>query len=133
MRYTKLDLTIDGVAGEFGKSADGKSGVSVFATDRKEFNENSIKTFLDTSSDEIPNLKNISVRWKDTPERAPAPAASGIKEAKIWTGSDSQGNSYAAAYLPREDGKGSYLFVYNTTGRGVYENDGTFDLIVQRS
>lgn len=128
MRFMKLDLSDDGVEGTYGKAQDGKSGMAVLATAQLLGTE-AAKNFLQTSSEEIPSLKNKNVDWNEKVEMFPAPPNSGLNEAKVWTGVDANGNSYAAALITRQDRKGTYFFIYNTQGRGVFNNDGYFDKV----
>ncbi|MGZ3796149.1 MAG: hypothetical protein ACXVB1_07290 [Pseudobdellovibrionaceae bacterium] len=128
MRFMKLDLVDEGIEGTYGSTNDGKSGLAVLASSQL-IGEDAVRNFLQSSSDEIPSLKNKNVNWKEKPEHFPAPEGSGISEAKVWTGTDASGNSFAAALLSRQDRSGTYFFIYNTHGKGVFENEGYFDKV----
>lgn len=125
MYFAKLDMDDPDLEGTYGLSVDGKSGLAVIATYRSP-KEEVVRSFLVESKDEFPNLKNKTVSWEEKPTSYEAPATSGIKEAKVWTGTDANGDSYAAVLLPRSDNKGTYFFVYNSRGKAMFENDDYF-------
>jgi len=128
MRFMKMNLTDDGFEGVYGQSVDAKSGLSVVATERLP-SEGEVKKFLSESSDDFPNLRGKEVGWGEQVQKFPAPEGSGLGEAKVWTGKDAAGNGYAAVLILRNDGKGSYFFVYDQKGQGGFDNDGYFDKI----
>lgn len=128
MTFSELDMSDQDVAGTYGLSSDGKSGLAVLATTRQP-DEGTVKKFLETERDQIPNLKNKHVNWAEAAETFPAPAASGLSDAKVWTGTDASGNGFAAVLLLRKDGQGSYVFVYNSKGQEIFENDGYFEKV----
>lgn len=125
MNFQTLDLHDNVLVGTYGASEDKKTGMTVLATKLNPTNQ-TVASFLKESSGEIPNLKGKNISWTKDPKTFPAPKQTGITEAKVWVGVDSQGNSYAAALMPRSDANGTYLFVYNSPGKKMFENDDYF-------
>ncbi len=126
MNFRNLDLQDDALVGTYGTSGDLKTGLAVVASELRPTDQ-MVGSFLRESAAEIPSLSKKDISWSEEPKSFPAPKFSGLLDAKVWVGEDTRGNSYAAAMLPRSDGRGSYLFIYNSPGKQMFENDDYFE------
>ncbi|MCO5113626.1 MAG: hypothetical protein M9899_05580 [Bdellovibrionaceae bacterium] len=124
--FTDLDLEEDRMIGTFGLSGPSGESLAMLATDMN-VNERMVKEYIKDYADEFPSLRRKSVQWDAKPQTFGAIKDSGLADATVWRGSSPDGLVHVAVWIPREDKKGHYAFIYSTPNVQDLENDGFFD------
>ncbi len=124
--FTELDLVEDRMIGTYGSSGDSGDSLAILATDMN-VNERMVKEYLKEYADELPSLRRKSVQWEAKPQSFEAIQGSGLAAAKVWKGASPDGLIHVAVWIPREDKKGHYAFIYSTPNAQDLDNDGFFD------
>lgn len=130
--YSKLDIG-DGFEGIYGENDHQKAKLTGIAYNKLATPEQ-VTEFLKTDADSIPNISKNPVQFMSNAEKLPPPPeGSGLGHGTIWNGKLSNGDSVAAVYIPRADGKGSYLFVLSGPEAYFENNDGSFDSVYEKA
>lgn len=129
--FTDLDHEEDRVIGTYGLSSGTGESLAMLATDMK-IDENLVRRFFTDYADEFPSLRKKAVRWQPTSENFGAMENSGLSDAKVWRGYSPDGLIHVAVWVPRQDQKGHYAFLYSTPNEKDLDNDGFFDSLYSK-
>jgi hypothetical protein len=108
-RFHDLDMEFDNITGIYSTTPTMNVAVlagKVLPTDEE------VKAFLKAPDNGIPNTDGKEVHLIGEPIVVAAHEGSGLKAGKYWAGRTSDGGSVRVGFIQREDGLGSYLFIF---------------------
>lgn len=126
MDFVELDL--DGNVAAMEGNMPGKK-ILMMAAERTATPE-LIASFLKEQRPSIPMFNNYDFKISGPVSSVTPPKQSGISKITIIPGGMNQGNQVYAAYLERQDRKGSYVFVMEASPSQFTQFEGDFDIMV---
>lgn len=125
LHYATLDLD-EGVAGIRGTGKGPIEDLTILAT-KKRVDEKSIANFLNSKDNGVPVARGL--RFDSKPVLTlKAPAGKGLGKITIL---ESNNPRVKAAYIPRSDGRGSYLFILDAETALYESNEGLLDNLLE--
>ncbi len=109
LRFQPLDLDFEHVTGMFAHTE--KMQLSVLAG-RLVVSEKKLMEFLRSSDTGIPNVDRKGFKFSGAAVEVAPVSGSGLNAGKYWQGRTSDGQGVRVGMIPRQDGKGSYLFIF---------------------
>lgn len=124
--YINLDLD-NNMAGIYGLDPISNARVTGIAY-AKDVPPDQVINLLKSNSDYLPNLANTKIKNVGPEIKLPSPSKnSGLNPGSLWNGTLSNGEEFAAVFLPREDKRGVYFLMLTGSPSYFKSNDGAFD------
>lgn len=128
MDYIPMDMDEE-VAGIYGSTQTGDRQFAILATRGNVSTEEAV-SYLNESQEAFPMLKNRKL-LSEKALKIDAPPETGLKELTIIPTEKSGKKGVYAALAPREDGKGTYLFMMEAPAAYFDENEGGLELMLK--